>query len=555
MQTACFVVLGWLFATVAFAGPAPAVTRQRNWVGLRSPNFTVLGDAGAGDIRRVAMRLEEFRDALSVLLPTAIQAASRPTTVVVFRNQRTFEPFQPQCEGKAQSLAGYFIAGEAAHYIALTGEGDDAFEVIYHEYVHAVMNAVVSSPPVWFNEGLAEYYKTLEVTNNGRQALIGRLDIDHVFRLRNEWLPLAAVLAVAHDSPLYNERAKATVFYAESWALAHYLLLAENRAYATHVGPFAALLTSGVAPTEACQQAFGLTLTELEKRLRRYVNQTAPLPMMLVTLSQRLTKIAESPVTPVPDAEAHAILGELLFRLRRPDEARAQLDAALALDSTCGLAHESMGRLLTEARQFSEARDHLAAAIAAPGATWLTHYTYGRVLVEARSDPSAAANEEMARAFAQAVEMKPDFADGYAQLAWVRSQLPATLEDAVRAARKATELAPGTMNTPCCSRRCSPTAASSRRPAPFWPDSRGPRRTRMCSSPLATCWRSSSVSTIPQKALRATLPRTERQPERMLLRPRHADTCPSSVKAGPTSAAWPAGSPGSTAARRGSCSR
>jgi len=148
MMKPLFVILCWALAAPVIAGPVERVQPQKNWLRLRSPNFTVLGDAGAGDIRRVAERLERFRDALGSLFPSAIQAASRATTVVVFRSQRSFEPFKPRYEGKPQAVAGYFTPGEAVHYIALTGDGgDEAFGIIYHEYVHAVVNAVVSSPP------------------------------------------------------------------------------------------------------------------------------------------------------------------------------------------------------------------------------------------------------------------------------------------------------------------------------------------------------------------------------------------------------------------------
>ena len=133
-MTPIILLLSGLLATPSVPGPARSVERQKNWLELRSPNFRVLGDARAGDIRHVAERLEQFRDAFEILFPNAIKAASRATTVVVFRSQRNFEPFKPQYEGKAQSVAGYFIPGEAVHYIALTTEGDDAFGIIYHEY-------------------------------------------------------------------------------------------------------------------------------------------------------------------------------------------------------------------------------------------------------------------------------------------------------------------------------------------------------------------------------------------------------------------------------------
>ena len=293
-------------------------------------------------------------------------------------------------------MGGYFIGGEAVDYIAMDSSAEEAFRVIYHEYVHAIVNAVISSPPVWFNEGLAEYYQTIDVNGNGNGATVGRLQNDHVLRLRSEWLPLEAVLAVDHNSPLYNERDKASVFYAESWALVHYLLLGDNSAHMKQVAAFTSLLTSGVLPDAACQKALGLTLPQLEKKLRSYVAQDR-LPMAVVTFSNRIAGLSTWPATPLSDAEAHATLGELLLRLRRPDEARAQLDSALALDSGCGPAHESMGRLLAEARQFDQARDHLAAAVAGPGATWLTYYTYGRMLLQARS--GTAGDNAIARAF------------------------------------------------------------------------------------------------------------------------------------------------------------
>ena len=417
------------------------------------------------------------------------------------------------------------------------------------------MNAVLSSPPVWFNEGLAEYYRTLEVTANGRQATIGRLQTGHVLRLRDEWLPLAAVLAVGHDSPLYNERDKASVFYAESWALMHYLALGENGAYAKQIGPFLTLLFNGVAPEQACEQALKLPLAQLEKKLRAYIAQDR-WPMTVVTFGQRIASVGALPVTPVADADAHATLAELLLRLRRPEEARAQLDAALELDGGCAPAHEVMGRLLAEASQFAPARDHLAAAVAAPGATWLTHYTYGRVLVQTRTDASAAGDDDIARAFARAIEMNPQFAEGYAQLAWVRSQSANGLDEAIRAARKATELEPGKDQYASCWHTFSRTGRSSRPPAPSSSDWRAPRRTLTCSSPPEVCWHTSIGSRTPQRASPAR--RRTRSPERTRrqpLRRAHPPMCRSSGKRRLASSVRRADSRRSTALQPASGSR
>ena len=58
-----------------------------------------------------------------------------------------------------------------------------------------------------------------------REAKLGRVKEEHVYDLRERFIPLAELLAVDHKSPLYNEGDRRGVFYAESWALVHYLLI------------------------------------------------------------------------------------------------------------------------------------------------------------------------------------------------------------------------------------------------------------------------------------------------------------------------------------------
>jgi hypothetical protein len=58
-------------AAAAVAAGSP-VEPQRNWLGLRTANFRLVGNAGEKDLRRVAQRLEQFREALGVLFPKAV---------------------------------------------------------------------------------------------------------------------------------------------------------------------------------------------------------------------------------------------------------------------------------------------------------------------------------------------------------------------------------------------------------------------------------------------------------------------------------------------------
>lgn len=61
--------------------------------------------------------------------------------------------------------------------------------------------------PLWFNEGLAEYYSTFSITGD-QKIVMGKPIASHVYLLRNKMLPLRTLFQVDHKSPHYNERDK-----------------------------------------------------------------------------------------------------------------------------------------------------------------------------------------------------------------------------------------------------------------------------------------------------------------------------------------------------------
>ena len=149
--------------------------------------------------------------------------------------------------------------------------------------------------------------------------------------LREQFLPVDKLVAVDHKSPLYNEGAKATVFYAESWALVHYLLLGEKQKYAAKAGPLLDALASGLPFAEACPRALGISVAQLQKELKAYVSRER-FTMLRWTFAERLAAVERLPSSPFSDADAHATAGALLLRMDRRDEARQHLEFALALE-------------------------------------------------------------------------------------------------------------------------------------------------------------------------------------------------------------------------------
>jgi len=420
-----------------------SVAPQRNWLRLQTSNFTLLGNGNETSLRRVGQRLEQFRDAIGVLFPKAVLNAPRPTIVLVFKNRKSYDGFKPRNLGQTQAIDGFFIRGAAANYIALTIESLDDFGTVYHEYMHQVVDNTLESSPLWFDEGLAEYYTTFEVTNDGRAAVLGRAIPPHVLLLRRQWIPLATLLGIAHDSPHYNEQSRMGVFYAESWMLVHYLIHGEERKYAGHAGEFLGLLSNGTDSDAAALRALHVSLDGLEKGLRGYINQEQ-FPVQAVRFTKTSDDLDRLPVNAAPEADVHAALGELLFTLRREDDARAELDAALTLDPELPMAHMALGRMLLASHHADEARPHLRKAVVQSDAPWAVHWDYALLQIQARlADQPAVDDAAIETALRRVIAANPSFGDAYGQLAWLRAQSPDHLEEAAVLVRKALEFMPG----------------------------------------------------------------------------------------------------------------
>ena len=97
--------------------PTHTVLAKDTWVSVRTKNFFMMGNAGEKDIRRVGLKLEQFREVFTRLFPNMKFNTPVPTTVVVFKSDTSYGPFKPRA-----NTAGYFQAGPDVNYITLTTE-------------------------------------------------------------------------------------------------------------------------------------------------------------------------------------------------------------------------------------------------------------------------------------------------------------------------------------------------------------------------------------------------------------------------------------------------
>jgi hypothetical protein len=111
------------------------------WTSLRTEHFLLIGDASPRAIKDVALRFEQFRAAVASAFP--VLADSRPgppVIVIVFRDQRSYEPYKPKFNGKTVQVGGYFLGSRDVNYITLAADsGGDDFRALYHEYTHLLL--------------------------------------------------------------------------------------------------------------------------------------------------------------------------------------------------------------------------------------------------------------------------------------------------------------------------------------------------------------------------------------------------------------------------------
>jgi tetratricopeptide (TPR) repeat protein len=433
VRVLCLVLL-------AAAAPHPAgaeVTPQKRWSQVVTPHFRVAGDASDRLLRQAAERMEQLHALVGMMAPDPALRAPE-TTVIVFRDRRAYAPFTPLYEGKPQEVGGYFISGPMNYITVLAGAEDSARSVVFHEYVHLVMNRTAARMPTWVGEGLAEFYSTFDVTDGGRTAHVGGMLQDHLWRLQKQLLPLATLVAVDHDSPYYNERDKSSVFYAQSWALVHYLQLGADRKYAPRFGAFLEALAGGTPFAAACATQLGVTPEALEKELAAYVFSPV-LYRGMIRLPERIEDLERQRPSVVPEAEVHALLGDLLRRLDGRPAAREHLDFALSLDGTQALALGSLAQVEAEASADERVRELAARAAGQP--TYLTEYYRADALeqVAPDMDTDAVAIEAALR---KSVELNPAFAPALTALARRLGSRVAGRDEALALVTRAIPLAP-----------------------------------------------------------------------------------------------------------------
>jgi tetratricopeptide (TPR) repeat protein len=437
---ACLAVVS--FAMAWFRTSAAPADKPEAWVEAAAPHFTVISNDGEKTARRIAQQFEQIRILYSKALSQKLRLdPGVPIVIIAAKNEKSLSQIIPEYWAQKGHThpAGIFLPGAEKNYIALRTdvEGEFPYLTIYHEYVHLIVNLNFQHFPVWLNEGYATFLGSAVLHPTSGE--FGKPNESELYVLQQtKLLPLDVLFGVGQDSPYYNEAEKTNVFYAQSWALVHYLMMDASRKKDSQLGKYMNLTENGDDPVEAAKSAFG-DLGRLKKDLDSYVSRTA-YTMFTVDLPGA-TDPKSFQVRIVPTAEVDATLGEFDIGRRQLETARPKIEEALRLDPNSPAAQESMGLLLFREDKRTEAQKYFSRAVTLDSKSALTYFYDGMLLLSGGAEQED--TDEAQTALEKAVALKPELAPAWDALARLYVSDPQSLDKAMNAAIRAVKAMPG----------------------------------------------------------------------------------------------------------------
>lgn len=411
------------------------------WTEVRSPHFVVITDTNEKQARKIAGQFERMRSLFQLALPNAAGDAGLPITVLALKDKKGFQALEPAAYlAKSQlQIAGLFLRTPDRNYILLRldAEYEHPFAIVFHEYTHFILRKA-EGLPLWLNEGLAEFYQNTDIDE--KSVRLGQPSVDNILYLRqSRMLPLATLFTVDHNSPYYHDEQKGSVFYAQSWALAHFIEVTDFQNKTNHLGDYTHRLSLHEDPVLAARHAFG-DLGELQKALEKYVSQNN---YQQFNVNMAFTADEASfAARPLPIADADAVRADVLANNDRRPEAQALLDTILRNDPKNALAHETMGALAWRDNNSAQAKKWYGEAVKLDSQSYVAYFNYASYSM---ADGDTSNDETIESSLRTAIRLEPSFAPSYDALAQFYASRHKNLEQAHLLSVQAVQLEPGEM--------------------------------------------------------------------------------------------------------------
>jgi Tfp pilus assembly protein PilF len=401
----------------------PTIGEAATWCHLETPRFAVVSQLNERDTLAWAKEFFEFTQALQDL--SHIDEQLRPQlTLVLFAREKDFRGYTPLLpDGSRRNVSGFFAKRDRWAIAGLCGQLDDqdTRHTLFHEGVHWFMSPMEQYVPLWMEEGLAEVFSTFSVEKG--KARWGEAIGDHVLLLNTTSpMPIAKLVLVSPGDRLLNEDSRVGVFYAQSWALVHYLLFGEHAGSRTVLNDYLKALQQPGMPDEIFRNIFGVDYAGMDRRFADYLRDGK----YFINNRPVTNENAAWPVEKASPETVEIALGKLALVAADIKNAETHARAAIAAAPESALGYEVLGRVCEESQRGEAAHTAYERAAALHSRDAHTYFALANAIVSARAtfdrQVSGLPPEEARAAasyFERAINLNPRFQPAYQGLAGI----------------------------------------------------------------------------------------------------------------------------------------
>lgn len=194
--------------------PVAFPAENQTWIRVRTPHFDVISSADAARTLDIARDFETLAATLT-RANARFATSATPTTVFAFAKRRDSQPYFDLLLDQERSPAtGLYVRHEDGGTMFIDA-GHRIERTSMHELVHDLLRSNERIPPLWLEEGLAEFVGNARIDNG--KVVAGGIIREHVQLLRiKSARPIEELLTVRSS---VDSR-----FYAQSWASVHWLM-------------------------------------------------------------------------------------------------------------------------------------------------------------------------------------------------------------------------------------------------------------------------------------------------------------------------------------------
>ncbi len=241
------------------AGPWPEGSGKKEYK-KETEHYVVRTDISQKKAELYATRLEKARAIFEKGVPPA-QGPAKKAVVLIFDSEEAYHTYAELTgDDRAESTLGYYSPFYEQLFLfegATDVTGLTTLHTLYHEGFHQYLDPIVSEPPTWVDEGLADYYagKVLEAELGGKKDPdLAQMVTEIKAAIAADWeSDFEATMAMSQEE-FYDDAAYTR--YAQAWAMCLWFQEVAGEEERAAFGRYFAALRDGRDYEEAFKSAF-----------------------------------------------------------------------------------------------------------------------------------------------------------------------------------------------------------------------------------------------------------------------------------------------------------